>query len=668
MGIRVQVGVAALLLSLQPLSNGELWWQLVRGRTVLSGEWQPSSFLLSHERLPNADWLCGTIPWIVFSFCGVAGLMLLKVAVALFAGWRLQRRGGNSTLEMFFCVMLLLAAQPVLGPSSATLDFLGILLVAALVQQQRYVSIAVCAAVWANLSTGAIWVIPAFVGFAHDDNTHSVRRTARWVCTLLVCLSLTPRGPWSLVDMVVLAVPWFFNDRAFLTETGYSSSPVTMPVIGAVFLGVAAVASRGTTAFRKILIALLTVGGLLVGRQLPLAAAVSGLMLIDLPEDDRWKKTFQTKGIRVAFSAMAATIVVWNASGGLGGRQERLGWGVADHLDLRFAERDLQQHQQSRFLAHCTDVNGAGMLLMSCPSVKVLDVPEAAIRGRRLTNFWLLNHDLATGRKAAFRRQNGSEGGWWRALINEDVALLVVSQRRNAVLTSLEPTLWKPLSLDSPQLVFAVAGIPQFSAQILAARSQRDLLEYGGWRHELYSRSAAPSHTDAWAATFGALDIRADIRQARVFRAMHMNVAAVRTILPAVESRGKPLCEDEFLKTQQQFAWHEWLNCSRVSALRRQVLQRLMSDVFVPGVPTGELVLDKAALISPDVVRLYCSADLASATAALTSEAVEALYAKHVFYWESGDGRNANATLNTMETAFPDHPLTAMTRLQRDVQ
>ncbi len=662
------IGAAALVLSLQPLSNVELWWQLVRGRTVMSGEWAPSRFLLSHEVLANGDWLNGTIAWGVFLWGGIAGLMVLKIFVALFTGGRLLKKCGRSFQRTFFCLTLLVAVQPVFDPSSSTFDFLSILLVAALAQKQRYFSIAAWAVVWANFSTGAIWVIPVFVAFVHHGRMVGVRGTAIWVCALLVCLSLTPRGPLSAVDMLVLAVPWLFNEAVFLTGTGYSNSPVTMSVMAAIFMGLSALVLPGTVRSRKIIVVVLTGVGVMTVRYLPLAATVSGLILIDLPDNVRLKKLSHFKGMRVVVSAIAATIVIWNVAGGIGGRSDRLGWGIADSIDLRFTERDLQQHQNSHLKAHCTDVNGAGLLLMACRSVQVLDVPEAAIRGDRLQEFWLMNHDLATGRKVSFIRQNGTEGGWWCELINKDVSLLVVSPKRQAVLTSLEPTLWKPLSLDSPQLVFGVAGIRRFNSQILTTRSQRDLFEYGGWRHELYCRTSVPSHTDLWAATTGFLDVRADIRQAGVFRAMAMNVAAVRTILPVLDFGGRPSCQQEFLKIQQQFAWYEWLNSGQVSALRRQVLHRLQSEVSVPGVPEGELVSDKTAAIPNDAILSYCSGDLTAATAALTSQTVEAQYAKHVFQWESGDSRNADTTLSMMEAAYPDHPLTAMIRLQRDVQ
>jgi hypothetical protein len=297
-----------------------------------------------------------------------------------------------------------------------------------------------------------------------------------------------------------------------------------------------------------------------------------------------------------------------------------------------------------------------------------MDVPEAAIRGGRLESFWLLNHDLATGRKAAFTRQNGSEGGWWRALINNNISLLVVSPRRAAIVTSLEPTLWKPLSLDSPTLVFAVAGMRQFNSQILQARSQRDLMEYSQWRHELYGHSSVPSHTDLWAATTGTVDVRADIRQARVFRAMQMPMASVRTLLPVLRSGGRPSGKAEFLMIQQQFAWQEWLNCGYVSALRCAVLEKLQAEISVAGVPANELTFSDVAALPADAVRLYCAGETVSATAMLTSETPEELFAKHAFHWEAGDAQNADTTLNILESAFPDHPLTAMTRLQRDVR
>lgn len=661
------VCAAAVLLSLQPLASHEMWWHIVRGKTVLSGELQSSQRLLVNEQLPNSDFLSGTIPAIAYVYFGVAGLMFLKLIVGLYVGWRLQEQSKISPWKLFCSIILLVAVQPIFDPTPGTVDLLGILVSATLAAQRRYFFVFICAAVWANFSVGALWVIPTFLCFATFGTPSPVRSRLVWLGALCLALSMTPRGIGSVRDMGVLFAPWLFNDAAFLTGTEYATCEVTIPVLAAIFLGLAVVVSPEVSSLKKVFVSGLILCALQTARNMPAAGALSGLLLLDATENS-FARIFQATTVRIGFLASAIGIVVLSASGGIGGHGERLGWGVADAIDIRFAERDLQPHQNSELRAYCTDIIGAGTLLLACPTAAVVDVPEAAIRSGRLQQFWLLNHDLSTGRKAAFTRQDGSEGGWWRALMNNNISLLVVSSNRTEILASLEPTLWKPLSLDAPALILAAAGIPRFTPQIVRARAERDLVDAGDWQYQLYSRTPQPSHTDLWALAVGVSDNRVDLRQARVFRAMQMSTGSVRTLLPVLWPGGRPSAAPEFLKAQQLLAWNEWLNCGQVSAFRCQTLVHLCGETLVPGIATRELTVGPGTAIPPETIRLYCSGDTLAAANSLTSTTAESLYAKYRLYLEAGDGRLAEAALISLDINCPDHPLTALIRMLRDVE
>lgn len=664
---RFTVLIAAFLLSLIPLSNDEMWWHIVRGHAVVEGEFGPSQWLLVNEYLANSDWLNGTIPWIVFSTCGIAGLMLMKIGVGLLIGSQLLRSGSMHPASMLATVVCLVAVHTAFDPSPATVDLLGILATAALTTRRAYVAVLVLAVVWANFSTGALWVVPAFLCFAGLDDTMTVSRKLAWLCMLVLSLCLTPRGLSSLRDMAVLFAPWILNEWAFLNGTIYGSGRLSLPTLAGLSLGLIVISSRNIPTTLKILAAGLTVSGLLTARNLPAASLICCLLLLRSfrcsTDANRHRLLLRCAGL-----VMSAGLVATRLSGGISGEGERLGWGVADTLDIRFAERDLQQFQQDELKAHCTDISGAGMFLMACPSAKVLDVSEAAIRSGRLKSYSLLNHDLMTGRKAAFIRQDSSEGGWWQALINTDTSLLVVSPEREAIVTSLEPTLWKPLSLDAPQLFFASTAMPQFGSQILQARAMRDMVEFGEWKHELYHRSIMPSHTDLWATLGGSPDYRADLRQARVFRAMQMPMGSARTLLPVLRNDGLLRGSSEFTKTQQLLAWNEWLNCGHVSMLRRQALAYWCEQAVVPGVAADDLNVDQKTSLPAEAIRLYCSGEPDSAADLLTTATPEFLYAKHCLHWEAGDGMLADAARKSLEIGFPKHPLTAMTRMLRDVE
>lgn len=664
---RFTVLIAAFLLSLIPLSNAEMWWHIVRGRAVIDGEFQPSQWLLVNEHLANSDWLSGTIPWVVFSICGTAGLMLMKIGVGVFTGSQLLRYGSMNPANLLATVVCLVAVHTAFDPSPIAVDLLGILATAALTTRRTYVAVVVLSVVWANFSTGALWVIPAFLCFSCRENTMTVSRQLTWVCLLGLGLCITPRGMSSLGDMVVLCVPWVFNDWAFLNATIYDSSRLTLSTLAGFSLGLAVISSRNVPTSVKILTACLTASGLLTARNLPAASLICCLVLL-INSEAATVANRRFLWIRFAVLLVSAAIVVWRLSGGINGNEERLGWGVADALDIRFAERDLQQYRQEELTAHCTGISGAGMFLMACPSAKVMDVSEAAIRSGRLQSYSLLNHDLMTGRKAAFIRQDGSEGGWWQALINTDTSLLVVSPEREAIVTSLEPTLWKPLSLDAPQLFFASTAMPQFGSQILQARAMRDMVEFGEWKHQLYHRTIMPSHTDFRAALGGSPDYRADLRQAQVFRAMQMPIGSARTLLPVLRNGGLLRGSSEFTKTQQLLAWNEWLNCGHVSMLRRQALAYWCEQAVVPGVAADDLAVDQKTALPPEAIRLYCNGEPDLAADLLTTATPEFLYAKHCLHWESGDGILADAARKSLEIGFPQHPLTAMTRMLRDVE
>ncbi len=661
------VWIAAVALSLMPLCGHELWWHLVRGRAVLNGEFQPTQFLVVNEQWANSDWLSGTIPWLIFSGCGVSGLMLLKIGAALLVAWWLYRQHGGSALWPILSVVFLVAIQAAFEPSSATIDLLGICFAVGLAKARRLVLLALLTVVWTNFSVGAIWILPIVGCFSLSDSSTSPKTALAWLGLLLLCLCVCPRGFYALKDMGMLFAPWAFNHSAFLAETTYASCRVSLPVLAGLTISTVVVVFPNVAVSRKLIVATVTVLGLLNGAIFSLAAAFSGLMLLEAVKDWNPQKTGRMI-LRTGLWLAGVAIVLVQISGGIDRRGERLGWGVADSNDIRYLERDLYQYQQSELRVHCTDISGAGMLCFALPNAKVMDVPEAAIRGGRLHRFCSLNHDLATGRKAEFVRQNGLSGGWWRGLINEDVSLLVVPPKREAILKSLEPTLWKPLSLDAPELIFAVAGQPQFISPILQARAQRELIEFGEWRHEVYSQSTMSFHEDLWEAVTGVADNRADLRQAQTFRSMQMRMGAVRTLLPVLRSGGTPSAQPEFAKIQQLIAWQEWLNCGQVSSLRLQTLAELCGEISIFGIPAEELVVDAESSISDRVVRLYCSGDALLAAELIASSTAEALYAKHCLRWEAGDAENAELALQELEEAFPDHPVTGMTRLLHDVK
>ena len=663
---------AGCLLALQPLEQHDIWWNIARGRLVLDGNLHPSSELLLSHTTADSDWLRGTTSSLAYDTFGVTGLMLLKLAAATLIVV-IACNVAEEQVSRFFPILigLLLAVSPALDPSSATVDVLAILIVSCLPAQRHFFTFGVVALIWSNLSTGAIWAFPAAMYCSRS--VPSAGRAA--ICRLGIamgCLCLTPRGIPGLQDMLRLQAPHLFTESFFLRHSGLGQFELTTAALASLLIGLCAIVSPAVSFHGRLIAAVSLAGGLFNDRLLPAAAALSFVILLtevkncpSVPDPTKQKA-------RIALSRLAAlcagVCVIWNITGGISGDEERLGWGLADSIDLRFAQRDFSPHAETRIRAHCTDSISAGMLLMECPSARVLYHPESALVSGRMSRFALLNHDLETSRKAAYQRQDGTTGGWWRGLINRGVTLLVVSPGRRSMLQALEPTVWKQLSLDGPMIPYALTGVPHFTQQIVQARSDRELIEFGPWQHQLFADSLSPSHADFVALLFARKDIRRDLEQAQVFQAIQLPVGATRTLLPvmAASSAG----QSAFCLVQRDLAWDEHLQTGTISELRRQILNTLSPNERIPGIPWNELKPrpHSEREIGDEVMRLYLSGQPLAAVSQLGDSSPGALYARYVLYRDAGQPEESMRAAQKLKSDFPRHSLTAMIRAMHYVE
>jgi len=651
------------LLALQPLEQHDIWWNIARGRLVLDGNLHPSSELLLSHTTADSDWLRGTTSSFAYDTFGTTGLMLLKLAAATLIVV-IACNVAEDQVSRFLPILigLLLAFSPALDPSPATVDVLAILILSCLPAQRHFFTFGVVALIWSNLSTGAIWVFPAAMYCSRS--VPSAGRAAIWRLGIaLGCLCLTPRGIPGLQDMLRLQAPHLFNESFFLRHSGFGQFELTTAALASLLICLCAIVSPVVSFHGRLIAAVSLFGGLFNDRLLPAAAALSFVILLTEVKNCPSVPNPAKQKARIALSRLAAlcagVCVIWNITGGISGDEERLGWGLADSIDLRFAQRDFSPHAATRIRAHCTDSISAGMLLMECREARVLDHPEAAMISDRLSQFSLLNHDLATSRKAAFLRQNGMPGGWWQALIKKGITLLVISPSHEPILRALEPTVWKQLSLDGPVVPYALAGESDFTSQILQTHAHRDLVDHGFWEHQPFSLSANPSHTDLAMLAFAREDVRRDLQQALVFRAMQLPNAAVRTLLPILDRSVD--AKNIFLQLQRGFAWEEYLHTGYVSEFRRRILTSINQDIQIPGVPGEEFRRQSdSSPISDEAIRLYLRGDPSAATQQLTDDTAESMYAAYVLFHDAGRLDLSEEAALQLSSRYPNHELTLL--------
>lgn len=675
---RLWILLTAFLLCLAPIASDSLWWEICRGRAVVSnGSWQPSAELIQLEQLPDSDVLAGTLPWLVFESFDVDGLMILKFVVVALIAFLLTLQVcklpfGSSVAA----VAILLACSPAFGPDHRTLDLIFILVAWRWANAARLFALFLLTLVWCNYSIAAIWVLPTTL-IALSCSQHSTKRQVVATLLVLIALCVNFRGPMAIVEMMRVAVPFVFYDRALLADSGFGPLAFTIPSIFAVGLCLTATLRSGKSYVVSAILLVCSLVGMLNAQALPYAGMIAGLAVM------AWQAQAGSSLSDLKPSTLVQRILPWGAvlsmvvavlvliAGGISGERERLGWGVSDSLDHRLVLRDLGRYAEAPLLAHCSDTSAAGLLLFALPQAKVVDVAGLSIKRGRFHKFALLNYDLSTGRKTAYARSDGSLGGWWNSMINGNVDLLAIAPGRTRVFAALEPTLWKPLALDAPAIVLGQAGSRKFTRQIIEARNQREVVEFGGWQHSLTASVENRASTDFWQLLSGVKDSRSDIRQAAVFRSMSMLNAAARTMLPVLHGHCRPRGLAEFVRIQQELSWHEKLHCGTTSRWRATVLDSLgASFVHAGGTSLVAAPTSSTPVIQfeAEAVRLYSGGQPEEAAKLISGDGPESLFAKHCLYWQSGDISQADQFLEALRVEYPDHPLTLAAEWERGLQ
>lgn len=679
---------SALLASLHPISCSDYWWELSKGREAAAGSLFPTSKLLAGSIRAEADWASGLLFYLLVDNGGVLSLMCLKIFAALFAARLLiQQTVQRSAVAGVLIATSLLCARQAWEPSPLCFDTIGVLLALTLTKavfratsRSAFVGLLILMCCWSNLGsrsiTGILITVPTLA--------LSIRRpVAKILCIamLLVAASLTPAGLATLPDSWTTTFPQTAESSAILSLAGWDpwwNSPLRIECIAWLLLCCLSCrqAVPGQAGNFFLVLTGTQIFAAMSPNNLPLAAmmmAYFGTQLCGTTSDrvsdkvkvsnkDEARIDLRTRVERLVLTVLMGALATW-ALQPWSGCGSGLGWGIDPRLSPDAFSASLQSVSLTG-TAHCVGIREAGLLSWHLRNgVKAFDTPRTALLNGRLRTHVLLTSDLSKNWQIPHRRTDESWGGWWLPLLERKTTTLVVPSEDLKLITAIEPTIWKPLSLNSVSLVYGKAGDPGCTQQIVNTLSLRDFVDRGTWVYQTTSEESQ-THTDLRDVIYGANTVYESLRLARVFRAMKMSVAALKVLsmLP-VESNTE--LRQEFASNQLSLGYDERILCGRSSRFRLDAWQLTTPQSDSVSMIAQDVLnwsdTDLSQNEAPDITatRLYLSGDHRVAMQKLGAIDAETLYAKAMMLLESGQTKETEAVLQQLVNEFPGHRLTA---------
>jgi hypothetical protein len=679
---------SAILASVHPISCSDYWWELSKGREAAAGSLLPTSKLLAGSIRAEADWASGLLFYLLFDNGGVLSLMCLKIFAALFAARLLiQQTVHRSAVAGVLIATSLHCARQAWEPSPLCFDTIGVLLVLTVTKavfratsRSAFVGLLILMCCWSNLGsrsiTGILIAVPTLA--------LSIRRpVAKVFCItmLLVAACLTPAGLATLPDSWITTFPQTAESSAILSLAGWNpwwNSPLRIDCVAwSLLCGLSCCrALSGQAGNFFLVLAGTQLFAAMSSDNLPLAAmmmAYFGTQFCGTTSDrvsDKVKVSnknearidLRTRVERLVLTVVMGALATW-ALQPWSGCGSGLGWGIDPRLSPDAFSASLQSVSLTG-TAHCVGIREAGLLSWHLRNgVKVFDTPRTALLNGRLRTHALLTADLSRNWKVPHRRTDKSWGGWWLPLLERKTTTLVVPSEDLKLITGLEPTIWKPLSLNSVSLVYGKAGDPGCTQQIVNTLSLRDFVDRGTWVYQTTSEESQ-THTDLRDVIYGANAVYESLRLARVFRAMKMSVAALKVLsmLP-VESNTE--LRQEFASNQLSLGYEERILCGRSCRFRLDAWRLTASQSDSVSTIAQDVLnwsdTDLSQNETPDIAatRLYLSGDHRAAMQKLGSIDAETVYAKAMILLESGQTKETEAVLQQLVNEFPGHRLTA---------
>ena len=705
--ITAAVWLCVLLTATHPISFDGLWWELSKGRELANGSWNPTASLIVGDFRADAHWLSGTLPYLLFTLFGLPSLMWLKLgSVIATTGVLLARASKHGSTKSWLLIgaivaAALLSARQAWEPAPVFFDTLGLITVYLATEHlstrriaARIAFILLLLCFWSNLGPRCVAGLPVVLYNFYRQPQKPAIGLGVAVLILGACC-VTPAGWHTLLDSLIITVPQTAEHSDILTMAGWSpwwarpTAAETTAFVGLNCLYLLSIIKHPSARSLFVLIFAHLLAGA-SSENLPLAAIWIALVatsesmvaadLIAEPERSQSPlrgDTFRTSKknktphasrpdqstLQKLFGAGLLVFVGYMAIRPWDGCGCGIGWGVDPRLHPEAFAASLAD-VSLKGSAHCVGLREAGLLCWYAPyGTKPFDTPSTALLSQRLREHVLVTSDLSKGWQPPHRRSDGRWGGWWQVLKERGTTALVVPSENLKLITSLEPTIWKPLSLSAVSLVYGKASDPSCARQIVNNLSMRQFVDRGVWSYQLSSEDSTSTveflgSFEQTSATYRSL------RLARVFRAMQMHFGALK-VLNAIPKRTQDAVRDEFYENQLALGYRERIHCGRSSELRlRSSMLAVPRDITPSGV---QVILNwpKVADLPADdhflqAMLLYAKGELKMAIARLPDDCPEAIYAKALLLLESGQLRMAQSHLQELLTRFSDHRLSAM--------
>jgi hypothetical protein len=685
--------VIATLIGLHPVSAQDFWWELSRGRAVVNGTTAPSQGLLAGNVTTDADWFGGVPVYALFSVGGVAALMGLKLLTVWIAGLYLlfcEVRQRNAA-GLAIVLLGLLAARHAWEPTPLTFETLAVILVWSLgcrlqAQGSRgwLAALLITIVVWAN--TGPFCVLGILVAMSllsqrgrSQESPISIRMTIGIILLMAVGCCLTPQGPSTVWDSAILMIPSLTTNVAFLQFTPWQSLTFTIDqpesiafIVLSISMFCVLMRRKSPSSFVVAFFVIQTLAWTSQRNLAPVSIWLTLMLLRELRSDNvsesrRSNSNMLSFGLTKALPAGVILLVTVAAIGRWPESTSRAGWGIDPSIDGA-AFQDSLREVETVGCAHCLGIREAGLLCWFEPGgAKPFDTPRSALlSGRQQTNA-LLSEDLSSGWQIPHRRVDDSWGGWWLPLRGRDTTLLVVPADDTRLVRALEPTIWKPLSLDGASLVFGVAGDPVTSPQIARTLMLREHVDQNAWSYDPVSAAGDGAHLDLVGFLTGRPNRLTDLRLAKTFRAMQLNVAALRILNPVLRTRISQTAREEFARNQIELGYNERLSMGRSSLFRSIASSEAMADTR-----NAELSMESLnppAQPDPEVVSTirksiaaHLTGDTNRAVNDLTDDDDELVYARYQLLVETGHFDAALVAYQTLVQKFPRSRLSVVGR------
>lgn len=521
--------------------------------------------------------------------------------------------------------LALLAISPALDPLPVLFDVIAVAILWSRVNGQRHtLGLGLLFLAWSNLSTGvslgaALLLLSALTSTL-IGRPGEARSRWRDLLVAVAAGSLNPRGVWAWVDSARMLLPAATVSPAVLEQTPWTPLPMAawefpeyaLFILTLLWLGRCAWTGRGEIAdsrraqleqevqpaqkirpaeevhpprggrrSRALQFLLVQLLAWLSAANVPLAIAWLACDLVgrwrlptDAPRFAEESRLRSTVWGPVAIAAGLVMAVLFS------GRLDSIGWGIEAKLDYRLLEIALAE-TDPHGTAFADDVRSGGMLVWTLPPsgserpsgeddpLRLQDIPSRALAGGRLAEHQQLLVDLRAGRQTRYWRDDRSPGGFWLALQFRNTSLVCISSDDFGLVRGLEPTIWKPLSLDSPVIPYARAGDPAYAEQLLAVLRYRQLVDLEPWNYVVPPSSGSAFDRDLFGLRESAGSEATVLRQARTFRAMKLHYAALRVLFVGRERWPEnSQLKEEVRRCQAELAHQERRVAGQASWLR----------------------------------------------------------------------------------------------------